>query len=64
MVATLIELLRSTPVATLHALAQWRYGVAGLMALALLRVGIRRRNAMCSAVAAMILAALVTRPAL
>ncbi|MZF90016.1 hypothetical protein GTY56_34355 [Streptomyces sp. SID5643] len=60
----MIELLRSTPAVALHALAQWRYGATGLMALVLLLVGIWRRNATCSAVAAIVLAALVTRPAL
>ncbi|MDC0770231.1 hypothetical protein [Streptomyces sp. HD] len=43
---------------------RWRYGAPGLLALALLIVGIKVRNQTCSAIGAIALALLVSRPAL
>jgi hypothetical protein len=51
-------------IVTVDQLAQWRYGPAGLVALALLVIGIRRRNHTCSTIGAVMLALMVTRPAL
>jgi hypothetical protein len=51
-------------VVTVEELARWRYGATGLIALALLALGIRFRNHTCSAIGAVTLSALVTRPAL
>lgn len=44
--------------------AQWRFGVPGLLALALLTIGVKTRNQTCSAIGAIALALLVSRPAL
>ncbi|MFF4311733.1 hypothetical protein [Streptomyces sp. NPDC001507] len=41
----------------------WRYGVVGLVALALLAIGLKADKPACSAVGATMLALLVTRPA-
>jgi hypothetical protein len=43
---------------------QWKYGVPGLVALALLFIGIKARNQTCSAIGAVALALMVSRPAL
>lgn len=45
-------------------LVQWRFGAPGLLALALLAIGVKTRNQTCSAVGAIALALLVSRPAL
>jgi hypothetical protein len=43
---------------------QWKYGVPGLVALALLCIGLKARNQTCSAIGAVALALMVSRPAL
>ncbi|MFD7876292.1 hypothetical protein ACFV5G_19670 [Streptomyces sp. NPDC059766] len=42
---------------------QWKYGAAGVIGLLLLSIGIRARNPTVSSIGAVMLAALVTRPA-
>ena len=59
-----IRLALAIVTVTVDQLAQWRYGTAGLVALALLAIGIRARNHMCSTIGAVALALLVTKPAL
>lgn len=60
----LIALFLTVCVVTVQQLSDWTYGLAGLIGVLLLLIGSRRRNATCSALAAMVLAALITRPAL
>ncbi|WP_020140181.1 hypothetical protein [Streptomyces sp. 351MFTsu5.1] len=59
-----IAFLLAVFVVTVEQLSQWRYGPMGIVALTLLAIGIRSRNHTCSAIGAVALALLVTRPAL
>ncbi|KUM72250.1 hypothetical protein [Streptomyces curacoi] len=53
-----------TLVLTVEQFLRWRYGVPGLAALALLVIGIKARNQTCSAIGAVALALMISRPAL
>ena len=45
-------------------LVQWKYGPMGIIGLLLLTIGLKARNPALSSIGALVLAALVTRPAL
>ncbi|MEY9992390.1 putative membrane protein YkvI [Streptomyces sp. V4I8] len=45
-------------------LVQWKYGPMGIIGLLLLTIGLKARSPALSSVGALVLAALVTRPAL
>lgn len=45
-------------------LVQWKYGPMGIIGLLLLTIGIKARSPALSSIGALVLAALVTRPAL
>ena len=59
-----LAVFTATVTVTVDQLAQWRYGTTGLVALALLVIGIRARNHTCSAIGAVVLALLITGLAL
>lgn len=63
-VTELVEPVATTAVLALQQFVQWRYGVPGLVALVLLAVGVKARNQTCSAIGAVALALMVSRPAL
>lgn len=45
-------------------LVQWKYGPMGIISLLLLTIGLKARSPALSSIGAVVLAALVTRPAL
>lgn len=45
-------------------LVQWKYGPTGIIGLLLLTIGLKARSPALSSIGAVVLAALVTRPAL
>jgi hypothetical protein len=49
---------------SLEQFLHWRYGPAGLVGLLLLTVGVRTGNPTCSSLGAVVLALLITGPAL
>jgi len=60
----LVEAVATTVVLAVQQFVQWRYGVPGLVALVLLAIGLKARNQTCSAIGAVALALMVSRPAL
>ena len=59
-----LALISAVVVITIEQLVQWRYGVAGLVGLLLLTMGIRANRPGVSSAGAVLLALLVGRPAL
>ncbi|CAL9520091.1 hypothetical protein [Streptomyces sp. Tu 3180] len=59
-----LALFSAVLVVTFEQLVQWRYGAAGLLGLLLLTVGIKAKSPGVSSAGAVLLALLVTRPAL
>ncbi|GGV48150.1 hypothetical protein [Streptomyces griseoflavus] len=60
----LIALLSAVLVITVQQLVEWQFGVAGLVGLLLLTIGIRANRPGISSAGAVLLALLVSRPAL
>ncbi|MFF3613789.1 hypothetical protein [Streptomyces sp. NPDC002580] len=58
-----IALLSAVFVVGFEQLVHWQYGPTGVVGLLLLTVGIKTRNATCSSIGAVVLALLVTGPA-
>ncbi|GAA3174177.1 MULTISPECIES: hypothetical protein [Streptomyces] len=58
-----LALISAVVVITIEQLVQWRYGMAGLVGLLLLTIGIRANSPRCSSAGAVLLALLVARPA-
>ncbi|MFF4901130.1 hypothetical protein [Streptomyces sp. NPDC001068] len=56
-------LLAAVALASFDQVTAWRYGVVGVLALLLLAIGIKADKPTCSALGALILALLITRPA-
>lgn len=59
-----LALLAATCAVTFEQLVQWRYGPAGLVGLLLLTVGIKAKSPTCSSIGAVVLALMMTGPAL
>ncbi|AYL36796.1 hypothetical protein ACFTZ8_22600 [Streptomyces fungicidicus] len=59
-----LALVPALVVVTVEQLLQWEYGAAGIVGLLLLTVGIRSNRPGVSSAGAVLLALLVTRPAL
>ncbi|MEU5511624.1 MULTISPECIES: hypothetical protein [Streptomyces] len=59
-----LALVPALVVVTVEQLLQWEYGAAGIVGLLLLTVGIRANRPGVSSAGAVLLALLVTRPAL
>ncbi|WP_112466271.1 hypothetical protein [Streptomyces triticisoli] len=59
-----LALLSAIFVAALDQFVQWRYGTVGIVGLLLLTVGIKAKNPTISSVGAVVLAVLLTGPAL
>ena len=59
-----LALVSAVLVITVEQLVQWKYGAAGLLGLLLLTIGIRSTRPGVSSAGAVLLALLVTRPAL
>ncbi|GGX28846.1 hypothetical protein GCM10010297_57920 [Streptomyces malachitofuscus] len=59
-----LALISAVVVITIEQLVQWRYGVAGLVGLLLLTMGIRANRPGVSSAGAVLLALLVGKPAL
>jgi hypothetical protein len=59
-----IALLSPVFVVGLEQTVQWKYGAAGIFGLLLLSIGIKAKSPAVSSLGAVILALLVTRPAL
>lgn len=60
----LVVLAAETLVVTFDQITQWKYGVAGIASLLLVVIGVKARNHTCSAIGAVALALMVSRPAL
>ncbi|NGO07906.1 hypothetical protein G5C60_09640 [Streptomyces sp. HC44] len=59
-----IALIPAVFVVGFEQLVEWRYGPVGIFGLLLLSIGIKTKNSTCSSVGALLLAVLVTGPAL
>ncbi|MEW2525674.1 hypothetical protein [Streptomyces sp. NPDC047071] len=59
-----IALLAAVFAVVAEQLVQWKYGTLGIIGLLLLTVGVKARNTTCSSLGALVLALLVTGPAL
>lgn len=60
----MLALLSAVLVITVQQLVEWQFGVAGLVGLLLLTIGIRANRPGISSAGAVLLALLVSRPAL
>ncbi|MER5990516.1 MULTISPECIES: hypothetical protein [Streptomyces] len=59
-----LALVSAVLVITLEQFVQWKYGVAGIIGLLLLTIGIKAKSPGVSSAGAVLLALLVARPAL
>ncbi|MFE9768902.1 hypothetical protein ACFYPC_31045 [Streptomyces sp. NPDC005808] len=59
-----IALLSTVFVVGFEQLVQWHYGPAGIVGLLLLTIGIKAKSPTCSSIGAVVLALIVTGPAL
>ncbi|MEF9904842.1 hypothetical protein [Streptomyces sp. P9-A2] len=59
-----LALISAVLVVTLEQYVEWKYGIAGIIGLLLLTVGIKARSPGVSSAGAVLLALLMTRPAL
>ncbi|MFF4837232.1 hypothetical protein [Streptomyces sp. NPDC001315] len=59
-----LALLSAVLVVGLEQTVQWKYGAVGVIGLLLLTIGIKAKSPAVSSIGAVVLAALVTRPAL
>ncbi|WP_030686668.1 hypothetical protein [Streptomyces sp. NRRL B-1347] len=59
-----IALLAAVFAVVVEQLVQWKYGTLGIVGLLLLTVGAKARNTTCSSLGALVLALMVTGPAL
>lgn len=59
-----LALVSAVLVVTVEQLVQWEYGVAGILGLLLLTIGVRANRPGVSSAGAVLLALLVARPAL
>lgn len=59
-----LALLSALLVVGFEQFVQWRYGTMGLVGLLLLTIGIKAKSPMCSSIGAVVLALMVTGPAL
>jgi hypothetical protein len=59
-----IALLAAVFISGFQQFVSWRYGTSGVVGLLLLTIGIKARNATLSSIGAVVLALLVTGPAL
>ncbi|MEV0911662.1 hypothetical protein [Streptomyces hokutonensis] len=57
----LVEMLLSTLGIGFEQIVQWRYGPMGIVALVLLGIGLRARNATCASVGAVVLVLLMVQ---
>jgi hypothetical protein len=59
-----IALVVATFALGIEQLVQWHFGAMGMIALVLLSIGIKGRNATCAGIGAVVLALLVMQPGL
>ncbi|MEU1690755.1 hypothetical protein [Streptomyces hirsutus] len=59
-----LALISAILVVTLEQYVEWKYGIAGIIGLLLLTVGVKAHSPGVSSAGALLLALLVTRPAL
>ncbi|MDI3388290.1 hypothetical protein QIS99_19070 [Streptomyces sp. B-S-A8] len=59
-----IAILGAAFVIGFEQLVEWQYGPLGIVGMLLLSIGVKARNAACSSLGAVVLAVLVTGPAL
>ncbi|MEV0316853.1 hypothetical protein ACIBKX_32540 [Streptomyces sp. NPDC050658] len=61
---TVLALLAAVFAVTFEQFVQWRYGPMGIVGLLLLTVGVKAKSPTCSSIGAVVLALMMTGPAL
>lgn len=61
---TVIALFAAVFAVTFEQFVQWHYGPVGIVGLILLTVGIKAKSPTCSSIGAVVLALMMTRPAI
>jgi hypothetical protein len=61
---TFIALLAAVSAVTFEQFVQWQYGTIGIVGLLLLTVGIKAKSPTCSSIGAIVLALMMTGPAI
>ncbi|MGW5735356.1 MULTISPECIES: hypothetical protein [Streptomyces] len=59
-----LALLAATCAITVEQFVQWQYGTTGIVGLLLLTIGIKAKSPTCSSIGAVVLALMMTGPAL
>lgn len=63
-IMAVLALLAAVFAVTIEQFVQWRYGPTGLIGLLLLSIGIKAKNHTCSSIGAVVLALMMTGPAI